>query len=93
MSHRILRSPQVELDGRSLAPHADDVFHVWSTGAGELLSYRGPDESAVRRALRGAAVPFTLALRGAEERLEVAAAPVGPQDCTPGQTLIFRIER
>lgn len=93
MAYRSIRCPRVEIDGAPLPPHDDDVFYVWS---GDLLSYRGPDESSVRQALRRAGDAFTLSIAEDEDDdapLVATAVPVGPQDCSSGQTMIFRLRR
>jgi hypothetical protein len=88
MPHRAIRSPHVEIDGAPLPSHEGDVFHVWP---GDLLSYRGLDDSPVRRALQRAGDSFTLSISGDDddEPLVATAVPVGPQDSHLGQTMIF----
>lgn len=92
MLHRTFRGPRIEIDGEPVAADVDDVFRLFSTPGGEFLTYRGPD-GAVRRALQREAPSFalTLAAADADGPLRVTAVPVGALDCSPGQTLIFRL--
>jgi hypothetical protein len=92
MPQRSIRSPHVEIDGAPLEANADDVFYVWP---GDLLSYRGLDDSPVRRALQRAGDSFTLSISGDDddEPLVARAVPVGPQQCYSGQTMIFCLHR
>lgn len=88
VSHRIFRGARVGLDGVVVEPDADDVVIVWAGADAGFVSYRGPETSALRRALAAAPGRVTLAIAG----LRVALAPVGPRGCTPGETLCFRVE-